>query len=188
MCLSSTASLDSLIRSRKARLLKGRPFESSDCWIAIRMIQWYYQKLRCASGSSLAAALHFCALSPVPEAISRPEEAPIGNRVRKIETIKETTTVYQTKNWTCPGKVVQVQFSGLRRAAAERAFCTESDANFKISREWQTPATLKLPILSLRKLATTSVLKWNAEENSPQRSCVLPSICNLSQSLSQSQM
>ena len=165
MCLSSNASLDSLIRSSKALSLKGRPdnldclqnrekfvvnnfrrsseFESSDCWIAIRMIQWYYQKLRIASGSSLAAALHFCALSPVPEAIWRPEEAPIGNRLREIEIIKETSTVYQTKNWTCPGKVVSVQFSAesaLRRAAAERAFRTESDANFKISREWQTPA------------------------------------------------
>ena len=119
MFLSSTASLDSLIRSSKARLLKGRPdnldclqnqekfvvndfrrsseFESSDCWIAIRIIKWHYQKLRCASGSSLAAALHFCAPPPVPEAISRPEEAPIGNRLRKIETIKETPTVYHWK-------------------------------------------------------------------------------------------
>ena len=119
MCLSSTASLDCLIRSSTLGSLKSSlenldclqnrekivvndfrrssEFESSDCWIAIRMIQWYYQKLRCASGSSLAAALHFCAPSPVPEAISRPEEAPIGNRLRKIETIKETTTVYYWK-------------------------------------------------------------------------------------------
>ena len=29
--------------------------------------------------------------------------------------------------------------------------CAETTANFKISREWQTPATLKLPILNLRK-------------------------------------
>ena len=34
--------------------------------------------------------------------------------------------------------------------------CAETTANFNISREWQTPATLKLPvpILNLRKLAT----------------------------------
>ena len=117
MCLRSTASLDCLNRSSTAGSLKGSPenldrekfvvndfrrsseFESSDSWIAIRirMIQWYYQKLRCASGSSLAAALHFCAPSPVPEAISRPEEAPLGNWLRKIETIRETPTVYYWK-------------------------------------------------------------------------------------------
>ena len=40
----------------------------------------------------------------------------------------------------------------------------ETTANFNFSREWQTPATQKLPILSLRKSATTSVLNWNAED------------------------
>ena len=29
--------------------------------------------------------------------------------------------------------------------------CAETTTNFNISREWQTPATLKLPILNLRK-------------------------------------
>ena len=163
MCLNSTASLDCLIRSSMALLLKGRPdnldclqnrekfvvndfrwsseFESSDCWIAIRMIQWYYQKLRCASGSSLAAALHFCAPLPVPEAISRPEEAPIGNWLRKIETIRETPTVYYWKWFMSQEKWFMSHFRLCSvHWAAQRAFCKESDANFKISREWQTPA------------------------------------------------
>ncbi len=45
-----------------------------------------------------------------------------------------------------------LQFSGLRRAVADQAFCAETTASFKFSREWQTPETLKLLILSLEKL------------------------------------
>ena len=59
----------------------------------------------------------------------------------------------------------------------------ETTANFKISREWQTPATLKLPILNLRKLVWVchyKCINWNAKVLTlwlqPERSSVQSSM------------
>ena len=152
ICLSSTASLDGLIWSSTAGSLKGSPenldrlqnrenlssaifVDQANLRTAIAGLQSGWSNGTTKSLGALQGApwqllctFVACRLFQRPFQGLKRHQLEIDSE--KLRQSKKHLQCTKQKNWTCPGKVVQVQFSGLRRAAAERAFCTESDANF----------------------------------------------------------
>ena len=164
LCLSSTASLDCLIRSSTAGSFKGSPenldilqnrenlssaifVDQANLRAAIAGLQSAWSNGTTKSLGSLQGAPWqlLCTLCPV--ACSRGHFKAWRGTAWELtqknwDNQRNTYSVllemaHSQENWLIARKS---HFRLCGGAAAQRAFCTESDANFKFSREWQTPA------------------------------------------------